>query len=534
LKKKSQNNPAIEEEHAGGDGFSEPRRKVFFVLFFVVLLSTIGLKIYKADRTGITYDESLTFQRYCDSVHTALISFDPADASSTNNHVLNSIFIHYAQKCFSFYEHFIRIPSLLAGVMFSLALAYIIYKTIHSGAMRVASLGLVSLVPFVFDYSYLARGYAFGLAGIYVEIAFVLWLLDHKIPQRWWPIPVVVISLMNFLAFGSMLSSMITLAGFNAVFILLYSHRIFRDVSNRLKPVILNLVSISVLTCASLFFLYRGIYRDILGGRAMVKINKGWKGWPSLVDYLHNLLVRKVFGPSDTLGAIIFWAAIGLLAVGIVFGIYKFHKAIKAGVWREYLKLDSGRSFILVVTGVVIIMLFVYSVILGRSPGLPRRVRSQMFLIPMVLTSGLIILDRLAYWVGRKSVRQVLRAAVITIVVLVTVRNLPSPYRMGGSTLSGPVLRKLKAIDPEKTWNIAFSDKMKLFYMGFRYYRQFDYKFNIVPQGKHDVLICRKDKRPKGAVSLNWAPFDDSNSQVVISCQLPADRVVIEARLLEN
>lgn len=515
------------------DGFLGPGRKVLFVLFFVVLLSTIGLKIYKADRAGISYDESLTFQRYCDSVHTALTSFDPADASSTNNHVLNSIFIHYAQKCFSFYEHFIRIPSLLAGVMFSLALAYIIYKTIHSGAMRVASLALVSLVPFVFDYSYLARGYSFGLAGIYVEIAFVLWLLDHKIKLRYWPIPVVVISLMNFLAFGSMMSSMITLAGFNAVFILLYAPKIFRDASNKLKPVILNLVSISVLTCASLFFLYRAIYKNILGGRAIVKINKGWKGWPSLVDYLHNLLVRKVFGPSDTLGAIIFWAAIGLLAVGIVFGIYKFRKAIKARLWPEYV-IDSPASFVLIVTCAAIAILFVYSVILGRSPGLPRRVRSQMFLIPMVLTSGLIILDRLACRIRQKSMRQIVRGVVIAVVVLVTVRNLPSPYRMGGSTISGPVLRKLKAIDPEKTWNIAFSEKMKLFYMGFLYYRQFDYKFNIVRQGKHDVLICRREERPKGAVSLNWAPFSDSNSQVVINCQLPADRVVIEARLVED
>ncbi len=523
-----------DKEHVGGDGSLGPGRKVFFVLFFVVLLSTIGLKIYKADRAGISYDESLTFQRYCDSVHTALTSFDPADASSTNNHVLNSIFIHYAQKYFSFYEHFIRIPSLLAGVVFSLALAYIIYKTIHSGAMRVASLALVSLVPFVFDYSYLARGYAFGLAGIYAEIAFVLWLLEHKMPLRWWPIPALVISLMNFLAFGSMMSSMITLAGFNAVFILLYAPKIFRDVSNRLKPVILNLASISALTCVSVFLLYRRIYKNILGGRAMVKINKGWKGWHSLVDYLHNLLVRKVFGPSDSIGMIIFWAAIGLLAVGIVFGIYKFRKAIKAGLWREYLKLDSGRSFILVVTGVVVIILFVYSVILHRSPGLPRRVRSQIFLIPMVLTSGLIILDRLVCGVRKKTTGWVVHAAVITIVLLVTLRNLPSPYRMGGSTLSGPVLRKLKAIDPEKTWNIAFSEKMKLFYMGFLYYRQFDYKFNIVRQGKYDLLICREEERPKGAVSLNWAPFSDSNSQVVINCPLPADRVVIEAQLLED
>ncbi|RKY05827.1 MAG: hypothetical protein DRP65_12585, partial [Planctomycetota bacterium] len=186
------------------DDFSKSARRVCFLLFLAVLLCTVGLKIYKADRTGIIYDESLTFQRYCDSVHTALTSFDPDSASSTNNHLLNSIFIHYARRWFGFYEHFIRIPSLLAGIVFSLAAAYIIYKTIDSGPMRVVSLAMVLLVPFVFDYSYLARGYAFGLAGIYAEIAFVLWLLEHKMPLRFWPIVAVVISALNFLAFGSM------------------------------------------------------------------------------------------------------------------------------------------------------------------------------------------------------------------------------------------------------------------------------------------------------------------------------------------
>jgi hypothetical protein len=327
---------------------------------------------------------------------------------------------------------------------------------------------------------------------------------------------------------------MLTLAAFNLTFILLYSPKIFRDATSRFKPVILNLVSISALTCISLFFLYRAIYKNILGGRAMVKINKGWRGWPSFVEYLRNLLVRKVFGPTDVLGTIIFWTAIVLLAIGIVVYLYKFRKAIKARLWPEYVKIDSPASFVLIVTCVTIAMLFIYSVILNRSPGLPRRPRSQLFLIPMVLTSGLIILDRLACRMRQKSMRQIVRAVVITVVVLVTVRNLPSPYRMGGSTISGPVLRKLKAIDPDKTWNIAFSEKMRLFYMGFSYYRQFDYKFNIVRQGKYDVLICQKTERPAGAVCLNWAPFSDSNCNVVINCQLPADKVVLEARLIKD
>ena len=149
--------------------------------------------------------------------------------TTTNNHVLNSVLMYYAHKYFSFYEHFIRIPSLSAGIMFSLSIAYVVYKTVRSRALQVAALALVSLVPFVFNYSFLARGYSFALAGIFAEIAFVLWLFDHKIKFRYWPIPVVVISLMNFLAFGAMLSSILLLAAFNITFILLYSPKAFSN-----------------------------------------------------------------------------------------------------------------------------------------------------------------------------------------------------------------------------------------------------------------------------------------------------------------
>ncbi|MHC5062080.1 MAG: hypothetical protein ACYTFK_13525, partial [Planctomycetota bacterium] len=307
-------------------GFMEPGRKLFVFLFLTLLLLCVGLRIYKSDRAGISYDESLTFQRYAGSVKAALTSFDPASASSTNNHVLNSIFIHYAQKYFGSYEHFIRIPSLAAGIIFSLATAYIIYKTVRSRTIRIASLGMVLLLPYVFDYSYLARGYSFALAGVFATIAFVIWLMEHKIRFRYWLIPAVLISMMNFLAFGSMLSAMLVLAGLNAVFILLYSPKIFSDSPGKVKTIVANLVSISVLTSVPLFFLYRAIYKNILGSWAMVKINRGWKGWPSFVSYLHNLLVRKVFGTPDTVGLIILWVAVGLLAAGILIGIYKFCK----------------------------------------------------------------------------------------------------------------------------------------------------------------------------------------------------------------
>jgi hypothetical protein len=485
------------------------------------------LKIYKADHAGIIFDERANYVIYARSLDTAVGRFD-----STNNHVLNSVFMYYAHKFFSFYEHFIRIPSLFAGVMFSLSIAYIVYKTIRSKTLQITSLGLVLLVPFVFDYSYLARGYAFALGGIYTAIAFVLWLLDHKITFRFWPIPVLVISLMNFLALGPMLSSLLLLAGFNIVFVLFYSPKIFSNITNKLKPVILNLISISLTSFAFLFLLYRRVYTKLAATSTITKHNRWWSGWSSFTEYLHNLLVRKVFALDNSFGYIIFYTVLLLLAISIIYHAYKFLTSIKTDSWRQYLENDDPGQFILLVAGLTMIIMFTYGVIMKRSLGLQR---SQVFVIPLILLSGLIILDRFAITLQENTFGNIIRTIIVMTVVLITLRNLPSPYRISSSTMSKPLLRKLRTIDPNKTWNIAFSKKMQSHNVGFMYYWIFDYKFRILREpGGHDIYICRKDERGSGVLCLDWDYYSKVNVAVVVNCPLPEDKVVIDAILIKD
>jgi hypothetical protein len=70
--------------------------------------------------------------------------------------------------------------------------------------------------------------------------------------------------------------------------------------------------------------------------------------------------------------------------------------------------------------------------------------------------------------------------------------------------------------------------------MGFLYYRQFDYKFNIAKQGKFDVFICSKPERPPGAVCLDWNYFEKANIAVVLNTALLTDKVVLDVKLIEN
>jgi len=217
---------------SGGDRLSDPSltvgRRIFYAIFLLVVVFSIGIRIYKADFAGITYDERANFALFGDSLDSALKVY-----TTTNNHVLNSVFMYCAHKYFRSYEHFIRIPAVLAGIFFVLALAYIVRKLIQSEVLRISSMGLISLVPFVVDYSIMARGYTYGLAGTFIQIALIIWLLDHKVRTVFWWMPVVIISLMNFVAFGAILSSILLLAAINLTFVFLYSNKIYRQKDSR-------------------------------------------------------------------------------------------------------------------------------------------------------------------------------------------------------------------------------------------------------------------------------------------------------------
>jgi len=504
--------------------FAFEKEWLFWALFLIIIVLSIALKIYKADHAGIIYDESMTYLNYTDDIQSALTTYTP------NNHVLNSIFIHYAHKIFGFYEHFIRVPSLLAGILFSLSIAYILYKSIESDLLRIAALGMISLVPFVFDYSFLARGYAFSIGGFYAQIAFVLWLLEHKIRFKYWLIPAFIISLLNFIILGAMLSSVLLLAAFNAVFVLFYSYKIFKDNAARLKAVILNSIAIFIFTSVPLFFLYRQLYTNIMTNSTVWKWDKAWKGWSSLTEYMNGLLITKVFHVHKTFGSILFFIFLLFAVLGIIFYICKFLAALRAGTWRRYFHGNIHGNFVLITGLLGLIIFLTYAIVLKKSLGFQR---NNAYLIPLVLTCCVVILDRFASKL-KGTLGKTVRVIIVVVVFLITLCNLPNPYRWGGSTFSKPVLRRLRAIDPDKTWNIAFSERKRLFYMGFLYYKQFDYKFNIVKQGKYDVFICHKNKRPSGAVCLDWNYFEKAGIAVVLNTALPADKVALEVKLIEN
>ncbi|MFC1781975.1 hypothetical protein ACFL02_00125 [Planctomycetota bacterium] len=507
---------------------SAQSRKVFIFLFGAVLLATIVFKIYKADQAGIIFDESRTFRDFARSPHAALNFY-----SSPNNHVINSLLIYYAHKLFSFYEHFIRIPSLIAGILFSLALAYIVTRTFSSYLIRIVMFGLVSLVPAVFDYSFVARGYAFGLAGIYMEIALALWLLKHRIKYQYLWIPVLLISALNFLALGAVLTSIFFLFSINLIFVLFYSSKVLREPPiKRWKPIIFNGIGIFLITAVSSYLLYRGLLDKIPNNENLQAMANRWKGWPTFVSFLNTMLVKGVFRPNDTAGIIIFRVVLVLLVASIAYHIYRFIRKVKAGQAHEYLPGGDPGNFVLMVTGTAFLLMFIIGVVLKKSLGFERNI---VFFVPMALLSLGIILDRFGCWFGMRLRGQALRAVLAGVIIAVTIHNRPSYcYAIGGQSVSGPLLRRLKAIDPDKTWKITLTEKTKNHRLAINFYEKY-YNFTWVGSDNYDVMVCQKDEMlAQQLIYLDWDFFRNFNCAVLVNFPLPFERMVLDAKIKKD
>ncbi|MBC8378323.1 MAG: hypothetical protein H8E62_04030, partial [Planctomycetes bacterium] len=145
----------------------------FLIIMGVVLLASVGLRVYKAVHTGIIYDEVYTILNFGQHFHDAITLYK----NPNNNHILNSILINLDRVLFAGHESFYRYHTIFFGTLYCLSVTYLTWTLITDRLLRIAFAALLTLQWFVFDLSYLARGYSIALAAIFGGIALLVWLL---------------------------------------------------------------------------------------------------------------------------------------------------------------------------------------------------------------------------------------------------------------------------------------------------------------------------------------------------------------------
>jgi hypothetical protein len=131
----------------------------------IILLSVIGsLLVYlllKAYNLSFTHDESLSFE---------IINGNKLIANTANNHFLNTWLMHVFYNVFGAKEIFLRLPNILAFILY-LIFTYKILIKANNLILMLLGASFLLFNPYLLDFFSLARGYGlslgFGLASLY-------------------------------------------------------------------------------------------------------------------------------------------------------------------------------------------------------------------------------------------------------------------------------------------------------------------------------------------------------------------------------
>jgi len=496
--------------------------KAAFVAAFVIIFVWMA---FKADYVGTHHDESYTCFKFSKDIYTARHSY-----SSTNNHVLNSILMCFARKMFGDYVHYVRIFPLFSALLFFLSTGYIIKKIIKSLPLQSGSLILIFTVRSLFEYLYVARGYTYALSAMTLYIAAIFFLLGRPVRFRYFWIVAILFSLLNFYSLGAMISAVLCMASLNAVFVLFYSGAVYKDPRGRIVPTILHGCLIAAISGLLLYLFYRPILSDILNveqNKYISNIAAQWNGWRSFVPFVRELLIDLVFEKSGS--GFLLYAFFAAVLAGLVVICGRAIRAVRFKNVAAFVDSERFAFFLLLFFAIYFCVLFCYCVILDKSPGL---LRNQIFLLPLFLLVCVWCIDCL-YRRFSGGFGTAVRIAIVVVVLAAGFGSMPYLMTLGnGVGIARPTLEKLNALDPQTTWKICFSQKMRETSLNFKYYTQFPrYKFAVTGPQECNVFICRPEEYPKGTACLDYDYYiKDDNCIVAFVKPLDMEKVIFEAK----
>jgi hypothetical protein len=136
----------------------------------IILFSIAGLFLVyttlRAYLMSITWDEAATYIEY---VRNGKIILNTYDFMSANNHILNTFLMVVFTKAFGVSEFVMRIPSLMAHVLF-LFYSLLLLKNLGNKWLVIAAFIIVNANPYLLDFFSVARGYGLSIGLMMTSI----------------------------------------------------------------------------------------------------------------------------------------------------------------------------------------------------------------------------------------------------------------------------------------------------------------------------------------------------------------------------
>jgi len=149
--------------------------------------------------------------------------------------------------------------------------------------------------------------------------------------------------------------------------------------------------------------------------------------------------------------------------------------------------------------------------------------RNSVFLVPLVLISSGILVDKLCIGLSNhKASKSAFLGCYAAISIVLILLNLPSRHAVfihswKTQSLSGPLARRLKELDPRKTWRIKLTEKTKYLCWPFQYYVQLGYKLKAAPPESWDIAVVHKTEKKGQAEYLDENRFSYFDCRVLIN-----------------
>jgi hypothetical protein len=185
-------------------------RFIYFGIIALIGLSILSLIAAKAYHTSFTHDESFSYLHYIPESFMDILAFKD---SYTNNHILNSMGMKYAEKLFGASEISLRLPNIL------LFIVYIIYSFLivkKNNAFLAVSIYILLLTNIsLIDFFGLARGYGLSIGFMMMAIYYLIEALETNKNSSfvWFHLGALLATLSNFTLLNFYLAGIVILYG---------------------------------------------------------------------------------------------------------------------------------------------------------------------------------------------------------------------------------------------------------------------------------------------------------------------------------
>lgn len=146
------------------------------MFYFVIVFFFVLIRVVKAILVPISYDEAFSFLVYSVKSISGIFS----DYTYPNNHILNTLLMKLSTRLFSDAEFFVRLPSVLGGIIFCVFIYRIANICINRSYLKILYLLLALSNPYLIDINAMGRGYSIGMALGFIAIYYLYQYFDNR------------------------------------------------------------------------------------------------------------------------------------------------------------------------------------------------------------------------------------------------------------------------------------------------------------------------------------------------------------------